>query len=123
LALDDEDLNDLRKCRPPVIAGSSSAGRKCRTSAQPRWQGKPSGNQPCSWRSETSSWRARAYLDGGLAGIPPYHDRKTPVSPAAESDDIAAHLGFLPLYGGRVPRYLQSYPDTGTDAAESFLYW
>jgi hypothetical protein len=67
--------------------------------------------------------RARAYLARGLTGAPAYADKKTPVWPAAEFDEIAARMAFQPLYGTRVLDYLRVYPRGAAGAAHSFLYW
>jgi hypothetical protein len=123
LALDDEDLNDLRKCRPGDCGVKLSAQeildiRAAVAASGAAW--KPAVQ--LAFRKIVVA-RAGAYLARGVSSVPPYADRKTPVSPAVEFDDIAARIGFQPLYGTRVLDYLRSYPDVAGDVAESFLYW
>jgi hypothetical protein len=123
LMLDDEDLHDLRKCRPGDCGLKLSAQetldiRAAATAAGAAW--KPAVQ---SAFKKILVARARTYGDGGLAAAAPYADRKGPVSPAIEFDEIAAHIGFEPLYGSRVLDYLQAYPDVADDVAASFLYW
>jgi hypothetical protein len=123
LAIDDEDLNDARKCRPgdcglklsvqemhDLRAAASAAGIEWKAAVQ------------LAFRNLVVA-RARAYLEGGLAAPAPYADRRTPMSPAVEYDGVAAQIGFQPLFGSRVLEYLESYPDVPGLAAESFLYW
>jgi hypothetical protein len=123
LALDDEDLNDARKCRPgdcglklsvqemrDVRSAASAAGTEWKAAVQ------------AAFRRIVVA-RARAYREGGLAAAAPYADRTTPTSPAVEYDGVAAQIRFQPLYGSRVLEYLKSYPDVPGHAAESFLYW
>jgi hypothetical protein len=123
LVLDDEDLSDLRKCRPgdcgvklsaqemhDVRAAASAAGAAWKAALQ------------VAFRKIVVA-RARAYLARGLAAAPPYADRKAPVSAAREFDEIAERIGFQLLYGGRVLDYLRSYPDVEGNSADSFLYW
>ena len=123
LRLDDQDLTDLRRCRPgacglklsaqemhDIRAAASAAGNAWKPAAQTAFR-------------RIVVARARAYLDGGLAAAAPYADRKTPVSPAIEFNEIADRLDFEPLYGRRVLDYLRSYPHIAANDAESFLYW
>jgi hypothetical protein len=123
LALDDEDLNDARKCRPrdcglklsvqemhDLRTAASAAGAEWKAAVQ------------AAFRRIVVA-RAGAYREGGLAAAPPYADRTTPTSPAVEYDDVAAQIRFQPLYGIRVLEYLKSYPMVPDLAAESFLYW
>jgi hypothetical protein len=113
LALEDEDLNDLRKCRPRDCGVKLSAAemqeiRAAAAAAGDAW--KPATQ--LAFRRVVVA-RARDYLDRGLAGSAPYADRKSPVSPAAEFDEIAARVGFEGLYSDRVLPYLRAYPGGG----------
>ena len=123
LALDDEDLNDLRACR----AGDCRLKLGAAEMATIR-QAADSGG--VAWRPAVQDAfrrvvlaRALDYLAGGLAASPSYEDHRTPVSPAQEFEDVAADIGFEALYDGRVMPYLRAYPAVGGSGVESFLYW
>jgi hypothetical protein len=123
LALEDEDLNDLRKCRPgdcgvKLRAAEMQEIRAAAAAAGDAW--KPATQ--LAFRSVVVA-RARAYLDRGLPASAPYADRKSPVSAAAEFDEIAARVGFEGLYSFRVLPYLRAYPGGDATGVESFLYW
>ena len=123
LALDDEDVNDLRKCRVAACDLKLSAPEILRmrdaiTAAGPQWKTAAQD----AFRDIVLA-RAEAYLAAGLGGLAPYHDRKKPVSPAEEYADIEAHVGFEALFGPRVLPHFRLYPGTDGEGVESFLYW
>jgi hypothetical protein len=89
LALDDEELNDLRKCRPGDCALKLSAQeildvRAAASAAGGSW--KPAVQ--LAFR-KMLVMRARAYREHGFTGGAPYADRKPAISPAVEFDEIA----------------------------------
>ena len=122
LSLDDEDLADLRKCRP----GDCGVKLSAHEMDEVRRAAAAAGSE---WKADVQDafrriivGRATAYDERGLAEIPGYHDHRTPVRPASEFSAIAASLGFETLYGGQVIPYFDAYPATAT-GVESFLYW
>jgi hypothetical protein len=122
LTLEEDDLNDLRACRPGDCGVKLSAPEMERIR-----QAVTAGAQ---WRPAVQDafrrvvlGRAQDYLAGGLAGSLPYQDHKQAVSPQAEFEEIAARIGFEALYDARVIPYLRAYPAVGGSGVESFLYW
>jgi hypothetical protein len=123
LVLDDQDLNDLRKCRPGDCGLKLSAAetldiRAAASAAGAAW--KPAVQ--LAFRRVIVA-RARAYRERGLAGAPPYADRKDPVSPAVEFSEIAAQIGFQPIYGSLTLTHLESCQRQPIEVAQAFLYW
>jgi hypothetical protein len=123
LTLDEQDLNDLRNCRPGDCAVKVSASemeriRQAADAGGPAWRTAVQH----AFRQVVLA-RAVGYLESGLAGSPAYDDRKTAVSPLSEFEELAARLGFEPLYGARVLPYLRAFPDGDRENVESFLYW
>ena len=123
LALDDQDLEDVRDCSPgdcalklaaaeieQIRAAADAAGHAWRPAVQAAFR-------------QVVLARAQSYLADGLARAPAYHDQRDPVSPLAEYDEVAARFDLEPLYGGRVLPYLRAYPDVSEPGVESFLYW
>ena len=110
LTLDEEDLNDLRACRPGDCGVKLSAPEMERI----RQAAAAGGAQ---WRPAVQDafrrvvlGRAQDYLASGLAGSLPYEDHQKAVSPQAEFEEIAARIGFETLYDVRVVPYLRAYP-------------
>jgi hypothetical protein len=123
LELDENELADLRKCRPGDCGLKLSEAEIIRLSALAR-QG------TADWKADVQQAfrellvaRAAQYLAGGLGSAPPYADRSTPIPLDRESAELAEHSRFL---GQHVPQLLESvvrYPAGGTIGAERFLYW
>ena len=123
LVLDEEDLRDLRQCRPTDCAVKLSASemeeiRAAAAGAGADW--KPAVQH--AFRQVVVA-RARDYMRGGLDAAPAYDDRKTPVWPTAEFDAIASQIGLEALCGPRVVPYFQAFPHGEAGGIESFLYW
>jgi hypothetical protein len=123
LALDEEDLNDLRACRVGDCAVKLSAQeieslRQAAVSGGAQWR---SALQDAFRRVVLA--RTQEYLAAGLVASLPYEDHKEAVSPQDEFDEIAARIGFEALYDARVMPYLRAYPAGSRNGVESFLYW
>src|SRR5688572_13071835 len=125
LTLDEEDLNDLRACRPGDCGVKLSAPEMERI----RQAAAAGGAQ---WRPAVQDafrrvvlGRARDYLASGLAGSLPYEDHQKAVLPQAEFEEIAARIGVETLFDVRVVPYLRAYPAVRGEgeAVESFLHW
>ncbi len=65
----------------------------------------------------------QAYLIGGNARLPVYHDKATPVSAADEFREMVDDIPMLTAYMPNVHRYLLDYPHSALPGATSFLYW
>lgn len=124
LTLDDEDLDDLRRCRPGSCALKLS-GSEIRTLAA------IAGPARAGWQQAVQSAfralmvaRVRDYLATGLAGVAPNHDRDVPVSPDAEFRPLLAHSTFLSSRLPALVGFLASFPGGLPPAGvESFVYW
>lgn len=122
LELDADDLDALRDCRP------GDCGLKLSESEMATLAPLARARRP-GWQAEVQRAyrdailaRAKHYLASGLAGVPPYRDRETPVRLEDEFRGLVAQSGFL----ARVPAltdFLSRYPTVRTPEIESFLYW
>lgn len=123
LQLDEDDLDDLRTCRPGDCGLKLSAEEITMLSRIAR-ERRP------GWRRETQQAfrlallrRAHTYLARGLEGLPPYHDRRGPVRLDEEFAAILAESSFLPSRLPMLARFLSRYPAVSEPEVESFLYW
>lgn len=123
LALDDDDLEEIRRCR------SGRCGLKLsdqeivelrRTAAVAGANWKPAVQN--GFRSVVLA-RVQSYLAGGLLASASYHDQKTPVSLDAEFAAIIEQSGFLVARLPALTDYLTQYPRRAGSGVESFLYW
>jgi hypothetical protein len=123
LSIDDEDLTDLRRCRPGKCGVKLNDAeikqlREAIAAAGADW--KRAARQ--AYRSIILA-RAEAYLAEGHTPAASYHDAKNPVQLHSEFAALASevelvHPGLFPL-----TNYLSLYPKGDMPDVETFLYW
>jgi hypothetical protein len=122
LELDDDDLEDLRDCRPrhcelklaasemsTITAAIDAAGDEWQAAAQHAFR-------------EVILSRALAHIRGGYANALPYEDHKTRALPAIEFEYLLASCQLPGLRMKPVVAHLRAYPHAG-DGVETFLFW
>ena len=123
LALDDEDLEAIRHCRPgdcdvKLASAEMTTLRQAADEAGAAWKG---ALQEAFRRVVLE--RVKTYQVSGLGGLASYADRDDPVDMATS---FAAILERSPFLSDRLPefaRYLQVFPQVELPGVESFLYW
>jgi hypothetical protein len=122
LVFEDDDLGEIRECRPGKCGVKLSEAEiaQLQPAARARdWKG-PLQNE----LRRIVLQRARAYLAEGDAGLAPYHDHSDPVAPAEVFAALVNRLGFLPRRFRCLTTYLCRYPQQGdAHVVDSFLYW
>ena len=122
LTLDDQDVNDIRKCRPGDCGLKLSGGEIARLQQH-------LGRRDSRWHIEEEFRRAvvaraRQYLAHGDSGQPLDHDTEEPVAADARFAMLAEHLGLTSPRLPGVAEYLMRYPRVDhPDVVDSFLYW
>ena len=121
MALDDRDLEEVRRCRPGACGLKLTAAEIEALSAVAAASGD-------GWREAVQRSfrqlvlnRVHAYRTGGLAALPPPADRDN----ARRTGDALASIMARSPYLDRVPvlvGWLRGYPHEGGDV-ESFFYW
>jgi hypothetical protein len=109
LVLDEDDLDDLRRCRVgdcAVKLGAAEIERMTRaaTAAGPAWRDR----LQAEFR-EIVLARVGTFLSGGFPCLAPYEDRARPVQPSEVHAMVVRWSPFL--------------RDVGTEPGDSFLYW
>ena len=122
LKLDEDDLEDLRDCRPGhcdlKLAGYEMVRiRAAIDAAGDDWQ--PAAQH--AFRQVILS-RALAHIRGGFADALPYEDHKTRAVPAREFEYLLAGCRLPGLRMKPVVAHLRAYPRTD-DGVETFLFW
>jgi hypothetical protein len=123
LALDDTDLQAIRRCRP------GSCGLKLSDAEIDRLQ-HAANAAGADWQNAVQTTfralvlqRVTSYLAGGLPALGSYDDSRRPVSLAAESSELLLHSSFLSEHAPQVADYLARYPNAALPGVESFVYW
>ena len=121
LTLDDEELSEVRACRPGSCALKLSASEmtqleKAAVEAGRDW--KPAVQQ--AFRRAVLE-RVQMYLATGH--MPAYEDQKSGVWPSARFALLLDHSVFLTGHLPRFVEHLRGYPLTAAPDVESFVYW
>jgi hypothetical protein len=123
LTLDDKDLDDIANCEPGncgLKLSRDEINHLRETIAQAGVEWKDAVQE--AFRRMVLA-RAQRYLALGDAGMPPYDDKKKPLSPASEFADIIRQSDLsirdVPALGD----YVKHYPRVEDPGVESFLYW
>lgn len=121
LTLDDEDVSDIRACRPgrcglKVSAREMTKVQKAAAEAESDW--KPAVQQ--AFR-QTVLERVQMYLANGQVAA--YEDQKNLVWPAARFALLLEHSAFLTERLPGFADHLRGYPLAAAPEVESFIYW
>ena len=121
LVLDDEELSEIRTCRP------ANCGLKLSASEMTRLE-KAGAAAEGDWKAAVQDAfqrvileRVQTYLANGQVAA--YEDKKNAVWPATRFASILDHSVFLTQNLPRLAEHLQSYPLIVDRGAESFIYW
>jgi hypothetical protein len=122
LELDEEDLVEVRTCRPRSCAIALSAEEMRQLQRAQAGAGE--------WRAAVQRefrrvvlQRVNVYRKGGQHAFAPYESGGESVNPAQHFSALLGHSSFL---RERVPlftEYIDKYPHAPTANVESFLYW
>jgi hypothetical protein len=121
LTLDDEELSEIRMCRP------GSCGLKLAASEMTQLQKAAAGREG-DWKSAVQDAfrrvvleRTQTYLATG--DVAAYDDQQSHVWPATRFASILDHSVFLAEHLPRLAAHLRGYPSTVAPGVESFVYW
>jgi hypothetical protein len=123
LSLDDDDLTDLRRCRPGkcgVKLSDAEIAHLRETMAEAGAGWKRAAEQ--AYRRVVLA-RAEAYLAEGHTPAVSYHDTKKPVLLDSEFAAIASEVALVHPRLFPLTNYLSLYPKGEMADVESFLYW
>lgn len=123
VALDDDEIDALRSCRPGScgLKVSQDEIRMLRAIADRRGAGWRSDLQEAFRRALLA--RATTYLERGMGGLPAPGDTSTALLPEQEAASIASMLPFLAHQLPAHMEFLRAFPTAPAAGVESFLYW
>lgn len=123
LALDEDDLQSIRNCKPGDC-GVKLTAREIDTLKN------SIAGRPADWKARLQDGfrelvvaRVQAYLAGGQRALNPTVDQKKPVEPAAAFSALLQQSDTLQQRMPALSEYLGSYPTVELKGVESFLYW
>jgi hypothetical protein len=123
LVLDDEDLMDLRRCRPgdcglKLEDTEIKHMRQAISTAGPGWKA-----AALHAFRQTILARVERYLAEGHTAETSYHDQQTRVLLAREFDTLATDFASAQPWFVALTNYLATYPRGNGADVESFFYW
>jgi hypothetical protein len=123
LTLDQGDIDRLRHCR--VGDCRLNLGEEDIAGIRSSLAGSTSGPSPETQQvfRRILLERVRRYQKAGLAGLPDYRDRDTPLNPAAAFDGLVSQSPLLKARLENIATDLQQHPPGASAAAESSLGW
>jgi hypothetical protein len=121
--LDDDDLNEIRRCQPADCGLKLNASEVALLRAG-------IGPGRSNWRSAAQTAfrrlilkRVQAYLEGGLAALRPYADHGGSPAVSDAFSSIVRHSVYLGEHLPALADYLVRYPQGTLQDADSFVYW
>ncbi len=121
LTLDDDDVGDIRECRPGDCGLKLSAEEIRRLQAASTSSGSRVAIDEEFRRIVLA--RAEAYLARGLAALPPDASGDHTDRPEAVFGQLLAHAPFIAAHAPALTAYMAQYPQPAPPHVESFLYW
>ena len=123
LILDDDDLADIRRCRPgrcalKLASGEMAELRLVADEAGPRWK---TALQEAFRRVVLR--RVHTYLAGGHAALPPLEDDGGPTPLDQAFARLMRQSVFLTRSLPSFADYLERFPRSPVGQVESFVYW
>jgi len=123
LMLDQQDLEDLRQCKPgdcgmKLGAAEIDALRKPMVGSLAEWE--PAVQM--AFRRVMLE-RVQAYKRDGQVALPAMADRKPPLEPSKVFASLVAHSPYLTTNLPEFAAYLTRYPHAPNSRVEELLYW
>jgi len=128
LALDDEELSELRGCRRGSCGLKLSAAEMAQVQRAAEEAGGDRNPAIQQAFRRLILERVNAYRAGGLTALPPYENHDDRTWPATSFASVLGHSVFLTERLPRFAEHLGRYPQAATleeetPEVESFLYW
>jgi hypothetical protein len=123
LDLPDDDVEDLKSCKPGNCQLKVSQNGLDRLRKEVNWS-KPSARADAERLVRQLALEyVTAYREGGNARLAVYRDAARPTFVAAEFESLVNRMPELTTYLPELRRYLLEYPKYSLPASASFLYW
>lgn len=123
LVLNQQDLLELRKCRPGDCEIQMPGELMEQFRGQVDWNGATAAQQAQTLVSRTALEALAAYQTGGNQALGVYNDKDHPTRVAEAFRTVIGRAKELPVYFPDFYRYLTDFPVPGPDRTTDFYYW
>lgn len=123
VALPEEDIEDLEKCKPGNCALKLAGAGLAELQATIDWKAADHAEQVNRFARERLLLATTSYVKHGMSAFKPLEDKKTPVSIDVQFRELLANTPRLITYYPRLATYLEDYPEATLAPSREVLYW
>jgi len=121
--LDDEDIKQLKNCRPGNCDVQLPAESIDEFQKQVDWSGPDVADQANRLGQQMALDALLQYIHGGNEALGTYRDKKHPAAIAETFESLLGRSKALPVYLPELDRYLLDYPNAPSNQIQSQFYW
>jgi len=120
--LDEEDIDDLKKCEPGKCEIQLPAETMEGLNQKVDWSAPDASEQVNRLAREDALEMLKRYQSGGNQALGTYRDKKKPLLVAEQFEALLGRSETLPHYIPEFHRYLLEYPNTSLEGVEDYFY-
>jgi hypothetical protein len=121
--LDDDDVKELKNCRPGSCKVQLPAESMDEFQKQVNWSAPDAADQVNRLGQQMALEALRQYIHGGNEALGTYRDKKHPTAVAETFASLLSRSKALPVYLPELDRYLLDYPAASSGQTQSQFYW
>jgi hypothetical protein len=121
--LDDEDIKELKNCKPDSCKVQLPAESMLEFQKQVNWSAPDAADQVNRLGQQMALEALQQYIHGGNQALGTYRDKKHPTAVAETFASLLARSKALPVYLPELDRYLLEYPAARSSKIQSQFYW
>jgi hypothetical protein len=122
-ALDDDDIKELKDCKPGDCKVQLPAESMEEFQKQVNWSAPDAADQVNHLGQQMALEALQQYIHGGNEALGTYRDKKHPTAVAETFVSLLSRSKALPVYLPELDRYLLDYPAAPSDQIQSQFYW
>jgi hypothetical protein len=122
-ALDDDDIKELKNCKPGSCKVQLPAESMEEFQKQVDWSAPDAAGQVNRLGQRMALQALQEYIRGGNEALGTYRDKKHPTAVAETFASLLSRSKALPVYLPELDRYLLDYPAAPSSQIQSQFYW
>ena len=123
LTFPQQDLDDLKKCKPGSCKVRLSDAAMRRFQAGIDWSAPDADEHAAQLAKEMMVEYITAYLIGGNQALAEYHDKKKAIPLRKDLEDILDQSAPVAAVAPESIQYLRDFPQAELPGVENFVYW
>jgi hypothetical protein len=123
LTFPQQDLDDLKKCKPGKCKVRLSDAAMARFQGGIDWSAPDADERAYQLAKEMMVEYITAYLTGGNQALAEYHDKKKAIPLRKDFEDILDQSAPVAAVAPEFIQYLRDFPKAELPGAKNFVYW